>query len=120
MRFAVALPLWGYVFAFAAALLLAWLAYARLALKLTRPQRALLTGLRAITLVLLEAVHFSGAVTIVLLTVSSSLRGSTLARDSSGVMSTALSSDAHLLGCTRTRGPCLNEHRGYCDATRRG
>ena len=31
MRFAVALPWWGYVLAFAAALAFAWLAYARVA-----------------------------------------------------------------------------------------
>ena len=51
MRFAVALPWWGYLFAFAAALLFAWLAYARLALALPARQRALLITLRALTLV---------------------------------------------------------------------
>ena len=53
MRFAVALPWWGYVLAFAAALACAWWAYARVAVALTRGQRALLTGLRALTLLLL-------------------------------------------------------------------
>src|SRR5574341_1359325 len=55
MRFAVALPRWGYVIVFAAAVLLAWVSYARLALTLNRRQRALLTALRALTLVLLVA-----------------------------------------------------------------
>jgi uncharacterized membrane protein len=56
MRFAVALPWWGYVLAFAAVLLLAWLTYARLTLSLTARQRAVLTGLRAVTLLLIVAV----------------------------------------------------------------
>src|SRR5918994_1763776 len=47
MRFAVALPWWGYVLAFAAALFLAWLTYARLALPLSRGRRAVLIALRA-------------------------------------------------------------------------
>src|SRR5688500_5630827 len=56
MRFAVLLPWWGYVLAFAAVFLLAWLTYARLTLSLTVRQRALLTGLRAVTLLLIVAV----------------------------------------------------------------
>jgi uncharacterized membrane protein len=55
MRFAVALPWWGYALAFAAALALAWFTYARLALSISRRERALLTTLRAITLVLIVA-----------------------------------------------------------------
>ena len=55
MRFAVALPWWGYALAFAAALVLAWLAYARVAVPLTIARRTLLTGLRALTLVLIVA-----------------------------------------------------------------
>ena len=47
MRFAVALPTWGYVLAFIAALGFAWLAYARVAVRLTPAQRAALTALRA-------------------------------------------------------------------------
>ena len=53
MRFAVALPWWGYALAFAAALVCAWLAYARVAVPLTRGNRALLTALRALTLLLI-------------------------------------------------------------------
>src|SRR5918995_5508838 len=55
MRFAVALPWWGYLLAFAAALFLAWFTYARLALPLSRRRRAVLIALRATTLVLLVA-----------------------------------------------------------------
>jgi uncharacterized membrane protein len=55
MRFAVALPWWGYVLAFAAAAVVAWFTYARLALPLSRSRRAMLIGLRATTLVLLVA-----------------------------------------------------------------
>lgn len=55
MRFAVTLPWWGYVFAFATAVLLAWFTYARLAIALNTRQRALLTALRALTLILLVA-----------------------------------------------------------------
>ena len=40
MRFAVVLPWWGYVLAFGAALMLGWLAYARVPIRLTRGQRA--------------------------------------------------------------------------------
>jgi uncharacterized membrane protein len=53
MRFAVALPWWGYALAFAAALVLAWLAYARVAVALTPRQRSVLTALRAATLLLI-------------------------------------------------------------------
>jgi uncharacterized membrane protein len=55
MRFAVPLPWWGYLLAFAAALFVAWISYARFPLSLTRPQRTLLMALRAVTLVLLVA-----------------------------------------------------------------
>ncbi len=53
MQFAVALPWWGYALVFAAALVFAWLAYARVAVELTGRQRALLTALRAATLLLI-------------------------------------------------------------------
>ena len=53
MRFAVVLPWWGYVAAFAAALLLGWLAYARVPVKLTSGRRISLSALRALTLILL-------------------------------------------------------------------
>lgn len=53
MRFAVALPVWGYVLAGIVVLALAWLAYARAAVALTPRQRAVLVGLRALTLTLL-------------------------------------------------------------------
>jgi uncharacterized membrane protein len=53
MRFAVALPWWGYALAFAAAVVFAWLAYARVAVPLSRSARALLTSLRALTLLLI-------------------------------------------------------------------
>lgn len=53
MRFAVALPLWGYVAAFAVALVCAWFAYARVSVPLSRGRRALLLSLRAATLLLL-------------------------------------------------------------------
>ena len=56
MRFAVILPWWGYVLAFAGAIVLAWLAYARAAVRLTPSARATLTGLRAVTLSLLIAI----------------------------------------------------------------
>jgi uncharacterized membrane protein len=55
MRFAVALPWWGYVAAFAAAIAGAWLAYRRVAVPLTRGQRMLLTACRALTLALIVA-----------------------------------------------------------------
>jgi len=56
MRFAVVLPWWGYVLLFGGALMLAWLAYARVAIALTRATRLSLSGLRAVTLVLLIAI----------------------------------------------------------------
>jgi len=56
MTFAVVLPWWGYALAFGSALVLAWLAYARVPISLTPPMRGLLTSLRAITLMLLIAI----------------------------------------------------------------
>ena len=56
MRFAVTLPLWGYVLAFGGAIVLAWLAYARVPIRLGPGQRTALTLLRAVTLILLIAV----------------------------------------------------------------
>ena len=53
MRFAVILPWWGYVLAFSSAIVLAWLAYARAAVRLQPGTRATLTALRAVTLILL-------------------------------------------------------------------
>ena len=53
MRFAVALPWWGYALAFGAAIALAWYTYA--ATHLPARSRALLTALRALTLLLLVA-----------------------------------------------------------------
>src|SRR4030095_14141090 len=53
MRFAVALPWWGYASAFGAALVLGWLAYARVPVKLTTGKRLRLSALRALTLPLL-------------------------------------------------------------------
>jgi hypothetical protein len=53
MRFAVVLPWWGYAAAFGAALLLGWLAYARVPVKLTPGRRLGLSALRALTLILL-------------------------------------------------------------------
>jgi uncharacterized membrane protein len=55
MRFAVALPVWGYVLAFGAAALLAWAAYARVGALLTPRQRTVLIGLRFTTLALIVA-----------------------------------------------------------------
>lgn len=55
MRFAVALPWWGYVLAFAVAGALAWAAYARVGPFLSRPRRALLIALRAAALTLIVA-----------------------------------------------------------------
>ncbi|MDP1570285.1 MAG: FixH family protein [Vicinamibacterales bacterium] len=55
MRFAVALPWWGYVLVFGAAIGLAWLAYARSGLPASSPRRQALTALRAATLVLIVA-----------------------------------------------------------------
>ena len=56
VRFAVALPWWGYALAFAAALIFAWFAYARPAVPLTTGRRVLLTALRALTLLLIVVV----------------------------------------------------------------
>ena len=56
MRFAVTLPWWGYVLAFTSAIFLAWLAYARVPVRLTPGSRATLTTLRAVTLMLLIAI----------------------------------------------------------------
>jgi hypothetical protein len=56
VRFAVTLPLWGYVLAFGGAIVLAWLAYARVPIRLGPGQRTALTLLRAVTLILLIAV----------------------------------------------------------------
>lgn len=56
MQFAVLLPLWGYVLVFAGALVLAWLAYARVPIVLTPASRIALTTLRALTLLLLIAI----------------------------------------------------------------
>jgi uncharacterized membrane protein len=56
MRFAVVLPWWGYALVFGSALLLAWLAYARVPIALTRVTRGWLTALRAATLLLLIAI----------------------------------------------------------------
>ncbi len=53
MRFAVALPWWGYVLALATALALAWFAYARASVPLSPRQRALLVALRLATLLLI-------------------------------------------------------------------
>jgi uncharacterized membrane protein len=53
MRFAVALPVWGYILAFVVALVSAWLAYARVAIRLTPAERFTLTSLRALTLLLI-------------------------------------------------------------------
>jgi uncharacterized membrane protein len=56
MRFAVVLPWWGYALAFGAALVLGWLAYARVPIRMTPGQRIALSGLRALTLMLLIAI----------------------------------------------------------------
>jgi uncharacterized membrane protein len=53
VRFAVVLPWWGYALAFGAALVLGWLAYARVPIRITPGRRATLSGLRALTLSLL-------------------------------------------------------------------
>jgi uncharacterized membrane protein len=53
MRFSVVLPWWGYALAFGAALILGWLAYARVPVKLTPGRRIGLSALRALTLILL-------------------------------------------------------------------
>ena len=56
MKFAVVLPWWGYALVFCSALLLAWLAYTRVPIALTRVTRGWLTTLRAATLILLIAI----------------------------------------------------------------
>lgn len=56
MRFAVVLPWWGYALAFGSALVLAWLAYARVPIRIAPGLRLLLSGLRAVTLILLIAI----------------------------------------------------------------
>ncbi len=56
MRFAVTLPWWGYFLAFTSAIVLAWLAYQRVPVRLPASARATLTALRAITLMLLIAI----------------------------------------------------------------
>lgn len=55
MQFAVTLPIWGYLLAFATALALAWAAYRQVAVPLGPSQWAVLTSLRAATLVLIVA-----------------------------------------------------------------
>ena len=64
MRFAVILPWWGYLLAFISAIALAWLAYARVAVRLKPGTRATLTALRALTLVLLIAILLRPVVTV--------------------------------------------------------
>ena len=85
VQFAVALPWWGYGLAFGAALAFAWLAYSRVSVPLSRSQRAIMTTLRALTLVLIvifllrpvEFVQADGArdsVLAILVDVSRSMR----------------------------------------------
>ena len=85
MRFAVALPWWGYVAAFAVAVICAWFAYARVAVRLTGPQRAGLTTLRGVTLLLIvffllrpvtfvQAIGARDSVVAILVDVSRSMR----------------------------------------------
>ncbi len=56
MRFAVSLPWWGYVLAFASAVTLGWLAYARVPLLIGRRARLGLSALRTVTLLVLLAI----------------------------------------------------------------
>jgi uncharacterized membrane protein len=56
MRFAVSLPWWGYVLAFASAVVLGWLAYARVPLPLSRRDQLGLSALRALTLLVLMTI----------------------------------------------------------------
>ena len=56
MRFAVVWPWWGYALACAAAVLLGWLAYARVPIRLQPGSRIGLSALRALTLILLIAI----------------------------------------------------------------
>ena len=53
MRFAVALPWWGYVLALAAVLGLGWLSYARVAVTLSARDRGILVGLRTLVLLVI-------------------------------------------------------------------
>lgn len=53
MRFAVVLPWWGYALAFGAAMVLGWMAYTRVPVRLSAGQRLGLSALRALTLLLL-------------------------------------------------------------------
>ena len=64
MRFAVVLPWWGYLLAFAGAIVLAWLAYTRAAVRLTPGTRATLITLRALTLLTLIAILLRPVVTV--------------------------------------------------------
>ena len=56
MRFAVVLPWWGYALAIAGTVILGWLAYARVPVKLTPGPRIGLSALRALTLLLLMVI----------------------------------------------------------------
>ena len=56
MRFAVVLPWWGYALALAGVLVISWLAYLRVPVPIPGRTRAVLTGLRAITLVAIVVV----------------------------------------------------------------
>jgi uncharacterized membrane protein len=56
VRFAVTLPWWGYALTVIGAMALAWLAYARVPVKLTPASRATLTALRFATLMLLVVI----------------------------------------------------------------
>ena len=53
MRFAVVLPWWGYALAFGAAMVLGWMAYTRVPVRLSAGRRLGLSALRALTLLLL-------------------------------------------------------------------
>src|SRR5262245_60124521 len=53
MRFTVVLPWWGYASAFGAAIVLGWLAYARVPVKLTPGKSLELSALRSLTLIVL-------------------------------------------------------------------
>lgn len=64
MRFAVVLPWWGYVLAFGAAIALGWLAYARVPMRLPPGQRAGLSALRALTLIVLIIVLLRPVTTV--------------------------------------------------------
>ena len=64
MRFAVVLPWWGYALACGAAVILGWLAYARVPVKLTLGKRLGLSALRAFTLLLLIAILLRPVITV--------------------------------------------------------